>query len=231
VSQLSWTSERLEVASKIIEIAVRKRAIKQPCLQADDLRGVGWEAAAKALLSFDESRGMKWTSYLTWRINLGIIDYQRSLNQYRKNRPRYWVSSRVFVDSPQDPVKQGAVKNESTWWIMVPPVQPNGAESRVDVENVCKMVDDRAAYILLRIAEGATQEAIAQEMGITSARVSQIKFEAFKRIRRLDSITINHKKNGKSYRPSISVGPPNSGSSLCGEDDDSGTQALARSDV
>lgn len=171
---------------KVRRIAHRLKTRLPSHIDVEELEADGYVGLVKAAERWDPTRGTPFAAYAWWWITGEIIEGLR--RTYRQINP----SRTVSLDEMQESMLQGGKDQQFAAHDEREP-EKDAAEARLDAATILALLKKsnnshgkRQAKILVsRHFKNRMQIEIAEEMGITKARVSQLCAEARKQARRV----------------------------------------------
>jgi RNA polymerase sigma factor for flagellar operon FliA len=133
-----------------------------------------WDASK----TFDESRGYQFSTFAAFRVRGEMKDHLRSLSR----GPRTSEQPVVFSLDPTD-------DDNRNFRQLIPSEAPSPVEQFILSESIelmlvaLKEIPDQYAFVLRRYyLESALMREIAEELGLTEGRISQIRVQAIDRL-------------------------------------------------
>jgi RNA polymerase sigma factor (sigma-70 family) len=159
----------------LVEALANKWVRKLPdAIEFEELRGIGFVALQKAVLSYDDSLGVPFGAYAYTRVDWGMLDAMRKLPRWVRGKGLQYleVSLNDAVDGRDDAL---------TWdTILCDPATDLIAEVEArDLARTVKKVasdlpDNTAKRVILSMLAGVKQNEIARRMDRTPQRVGQL---------------------------------------------------------
>lgn len=154
------TDAEIAISREIVKALAYRYDRPVPACRRDDLVGVGLEAAVLACRDFD-GRGIL-TAYIVQRVRRAMLDY---LRRHYRSRGGEWRCM----------VSQGDRDDPLVW-------DPDPA-IHLDVERTLQRLDARSRRVVERVdLAGEPAVDVARDLGVTSARITQLRKAAFARM-------------------------------------------------
>ena len=172
---------------KKIASSIYKRLPDYSEVEFEDLVGVGYVGLMEAKHHFDENKKTSFGTYASILIRGRILDYLRSLDVRTKEEKSEGINRRKTL-SIEEFINE-SIKEDRLGFLGTEDENPfEVVEKKELIELVMKAIDtvlnDNEKIVLsLFFKEGLKQREIADIMGITSARVTQLKQSALRKIR------------------------------------------------
>lgn len=155
----------------------------------DDLIQEGTIELWKACQEFDESRGVKFSTYATKRISNAMSQFFK----HEKLVKAKCISLETEIDSSQAPATYLDVEESDDYENMMAEMDKQDQEKML--EKVMSIVRKTPQYKIIKMKlEGKTQAQIAKKLGITQCSVSEQVRGLYARIRNELGIDISKKK-------------------------------------
>lgn len=161
--------------------AGQKACSVPPQVAIEELQNAALIGLWKASAGFDHERGIRFSTFAAFRVKGEMKDFLRSLSRV----PRSMVVKPIVYSL------SSGVEDEGDYRSLLPVDVPGPVESALLAEAIeimigaLKEIDQRDAFVLRRYyLESTLMREIAEEMGITEGRVSQIRLQALESMQR-----------------------------------------------
>jgi RNA polymerase sigma factor (sigma-70 family) len=168
----------IKLVQDVAQNVSKSLANTNPLSTEKELYGVAIEAALYALTAFDESRATSGPfAYVSWIAHRRTIDYMRRVHQNRRDRRRFSHVTHVgqWSDSPID-----FDTSDGVW----PSPSSDEPLSPVIDKAICSLPFRDRTIIIMYYRWGWTLKQIGSVLGLTEARISQLKTKALEHLKR-----------------------------------------------
>lgn len=162
------------------------KAINKYNLNIDDFYGIAAIGLCKAALTFDESKGFKFSTYA-----MTVID-----NAIKQEFKRNEKERKVIIDSLETVILVGENGEELTLGDTIQsPRFEDASNASVDINRLLKKLTVQELNVILRLLRGMKQSDIAVEIGVSRSRVHLI----MKAIKKLAQDSTIYRKQVAKY--------------------------------
>ena len=154
------------------------KAINKHNLNMEDFYGVAAIGLCKAALTFDESRGFKFSTYAMTVMDNAIKQ------EFRRNEKEH----KMMIESLETVILVGESGEELTLGDTIQsPRFEDSSDASVDINNILKKLTVQELNVILRLLRGMKQSDIAVEIGVSRSRIHLI-MQAIKKLARDSTI-------------------------------------------
>ncbi|HTZ63474.1 MAG TPA: sigma-70 family RNA polymerase sigma factor [Solirubrobacteraceae bacterium] len=161
----------------------------------DELVGVAWEGAIRAVDSYRPDRGTALPSYATWRIRSALLDYARQQDHVSRNTRRritqgslpageYERPVSLDCELAEHPTLMATLESEREEWEPEPTVLL--ADRDAQLRAAVAALPERERIIIEQfdlVDAGVTLRELGELFGVTESRISQIRKQALDQLR------------------------------------------------